>query len=73
MIADLLQSRGPLSKGEIYSFKVTPVLGGELSADNVEASDIDVHFSLSGQLHRQIRDLPEGAKIEDIELDYGRD
>jgi predicted transcriptional regulator len=26
--------------------------------------DIEVHFELSGQIHKQIKDLPDGTKVK---------
>jgi hypothetical protein len=45
-----------------------PVLGGQLDPDNIETCSVLVHFSIAGQIHRQIKDLPPGTKIDKIEL-----
>ena len=31
-------------------------------------TDIEVHFSLNGQIHRQIKDLPEGTPVTGLHL-----
>ena len=49
---------------ECLSFKLPPVLGGQIDPDNIEISDIAVHFSLAGQIHQQVKDLPDGTKID---------
>ena len=49
---------------ECLSFKLPPVLGGKIDPDNIEISDIAVHFSLAGQIHQQVKDLPHGTKID---------
>lgn len=53
---------------ECLSFKHPPVFGGELSPDNFETCNVLVHFSIAGQIHRQIKDLPPGTKIGRIEI-----
>ena len=52
----------------MFSFKHPPALGGTAAVDNLEPTDLEVHFSLTGQLHRQIAELPEGTPIERIRL-----
>lgn len=57
-----------LPKGCFYSFTKPLCLGGEDSEDNIEATDPTVTISILGQIHDQIRSLPEGAPISDIRL-----
>lgn len=52
---------------QVYSFKEPPVLGGAQTAENLEISDLAVHFSLLGQIFQQVRTLPPGAKIKKVE------
>ena len=53
-----------LEPGKCYSYTVPPVLGGQYSVENISVSDIAVHFSFLGQIHAQIRDLPDGTSVE---------
>jgi hypothetical protein len=69
MVAGLRDAGVTLGRGEIYSFRHPPVLGGEYTLENVEPTDIEVHFSLAGQIHRQVRDLPPGAVIRKINIE----
>jgi hypothetical protein len=57
-----------LQPGQLYGFKKAPPLGGEYSADNLEPTDIDVHFALLGQLHQRNRQPPEAAAIDYLEI-----
>jgi type VI secretion system (T6SS) immunity protein Tdi1 len=66
MVSDLRQSGKMLASGQIYSFKKPPILGGEHVLENIDATDIDVHFSLTGQIHEQVRTLPPGTKIKKV-------
>lgn len=59
-----LQQKGiKLNENEVYGFKKIPVIGGTYSSDNFEPTDISVHFSISGQICKQIKDLPDGTKV----------
>jgi hypothetical protein len=66
LIAELKNAGNELKEGQIYSFKKLPILGGDYSVDNFEITDIEVHFSFAGQLHKQVRDLPDGTKINEV-------
>lgn len=55
--------------GQVLFFTIHPVLGGPISPENVEAMDYVVASSISGQLHRQVKDLPPGATISGFTVD----
>jgi len=65
----LEQAGVKLDPGKIYSLKVPAVLGGKYSLDNVTPVDIGVHFSLTGQIHNQVKDLPPGTKITGFQIE----
>ena len=48
---------------QCLSFKIPPALGGQIDPDNIELCEVTVHFSMAGQIHRQVKDLPPGTKI----------
>jgi hypothetical protein len=54
---------------ECLSFKIPPVLGGRPEVENLEVCDVYVHQSITAQIHRQVKDLPEGARIGRILVD----
>ncbi len=60
---DIENSGIKLSDREVFSFKINPILGGQYTFDNIEPVDISVHFQLTGQICEQIKDLPDGTKI----------
>lgn len=68
MVGDLIQSGKSLAEGQIYSLKTPYVLGGEYRLDNIEASDIEVHFSVLGQIHQQVSNLPEGTPVNSVKI-----
>jgi len=52
-----------LGPNQIYSYKKLPVMGGDYSVENIEPTDISVHFAFSGQICEQIQELPDGTKV----------
>ena len=68
MVGELMRSGLNLPKGKIYSFVVPPAMGGAQALSNVEISNIEVHFSIAGQTHNQIKDLPIGTPIDSVKL-----
>jgi hypothetical protein len=69
LVGDLLTSGKQLAPGECFGYSVPPVLGGELEPDNFEPTDLQVHFGMLGQIHEQIKDLPPGTPIGEIEFE----
>jgi len=63
LIEKLLITGKTLKDNEVYTYKKLPVIGGEYSVDNIEPTDISVHFAFSGQICEQIKDLSDGTKV----------
>lgn len=57
-----------LGQKQLYGLEVPPVLGGKYELPNVLPTDILVHFTVTGQIHRQVKDLPPGTKITGFEI-----
>jgi len=68
LVAPLLRAGSKPPSGKLLSFKQPPVLGGEYSPANLEEADIEVHFSLLGQIWLQVSQLPEGTPISSIQI-----
>ena len=64
LVAELKKSGMELTENKLYGYKKLPVLGGEYDPENFELTDIEVHFELSGQIHKQIKDLPDGTNVK---------
>lgn len=62
--AELVDAGMVLQPGQCYDFKFPGVLGGEDAVENMEMTDLVVHFSIMGQIHEQVKDLPEGTPID---------
>jgi len=54
MIGDLIQSGKKLRQGQIFSLETPWLLGGKYELANIEPTDIEVHFSLTGQIAEQV-------------------
>lgn len=68
LVHDLLVSGATLKPNECFSYKKPPILGGQFGPKNFEPASLSVHFSIFGQLHRQVKDLPDGTPIGKIEI-----
>jgi hypothetical protein len=69
-IADTLRDAGlVLSPGQCFGYKQPPVLGGAVDAANLEITDIEVYYSLMGQIVEQIKGLPPGTIVDGLTLE----
>ena len=58
-----------LAADEIYDFRTPPILGGEYAVENLQPLGFEVALSLAGQIHDQVKELPDGAEIS-LEMDW---
>jgi hypothetical protein len=68
-LVEVVRERGlMLASRQIYS-SITPLfLGGRRDAENIEIADVEVHFSIQGQIARQVHALPDGASLDQVVL-----
>lgn len=52
-----------LQKGECYSYKQPPVLGGKYTVENTSILPIAEHFAFYGSIYNQIKDVPGGSHV----------
>jgi hypothetical protein len=57
-----------LAAGQCYDFQNPPILGGEMSVGQIEKTLFVVKVHIAGQIHRQVKDLPPGAKINKVTI-----
>jgi hypothetical protein len=50
--------------GQVLAWTVPPVLGAPAAIENLQIMDFEVYLSIQGLIHRQIKDLPPGTKID---------
>jgi hypothetical protein len=56
----------PLDTAQCVGYKVPLFLGGKDTLDNLEVTDIEVYWSVSGQLRTGVRVLPPGTSIGQV-------
>jgi hypothetical protein len=54
---------GPLPEGRCLSFTTLPVFGGAYTVDNRYSLSIREHAEVTGDIHRQLRELPDGTTV----------
>lgn len=63
-VADAAEAAlGPLGEGRCYAFTTWPIMGGPFTPDNMYVATTTEWLGVSGEVGRQIKDLPNGAKI----------
>jgi len=63
-LVDKLVAAGKLLKeGRCYSFVLPPVLGGDYTVENTSDLNVVEHFGVYASIHRQIKDLPDGTRV----------
>lgn len=55
---------GPLSTGKKYCLVIPGILGGEYAISNIKTAPLVELIRFSGDLATQIKDLPDGARIQ---------
>lgn len=68
LIGDLKLSGKDLKAGECYSYIIPPSLSGVYSVDNLEPISLESHFSILGQMNEQVKDMPPGTRIDDLQI-----
>jgi hypothetical protein len=63
LVDQLLAAGMTLKKGECYSYKQPPVLGGDYTVENTCVLPIAEHYGAFGSIHNQINDLPDGTQV----------
>ena len=69
VLADFTNAGHSLGVSQVIGFKVPPTLGGSFDGDNLEATDVSVHFSIFGQIAQKISNLPAGTPIGKITVE----
>ena len=63
IVAAFEREHGALKPGQCLGFTTLPVLGGVYGLENRYAISVVEHARFTGDVHRQVRDLPDGARI----------
>jgi hypothetical protein len=54
---------GPLKEGQCYGFRIWPGLGGTYEVENMAIKSVLEWLAVSGDVGRQVKDLPPGTEI----------
>ena len=49
---------------QCYGYKIPPILGAAYTVENTFPIDLSEHFSFLADIHRQIKNLPDGTKVK---------
>jgi len=63
LVDRLIEAGVRLKPGRCYGYKLPPVLGGPYTVDNTAVLPIEEHLSSNGELHEQLRDVPDGGEV----------
>jgi len=66
LLRQLHQEGRYLSQGECYDATHPIILGGAFTSENWQPTDWRVHFHSLGQIHEQVKDMPDGTIITKI-------
>jgi len=58
-----------LKSGEVFSPTIPLVLGGSMSVENFTPSQWRMHLHVLGQIHKQVRRLAPGTRIDNIKIE----
>jgi hypothetical protein len=64
LVNEARERLGSLNEGRKYCLKIPGILGGEYGGDNLATISFNELISFSGDLAKQIKDLPNGAQIQ---------
>ncbi len=64
LIDKLLEAGMTLKTGQCYSFLTPPILGGDYTVENTRIIPIEELYRLYGSYHQQLKDVPDGTKVE---------
>jgi len=53
-----------LKPGQVFSYNLLPILGGQYDESNIFPVDIYEHYSLTGIIHNKIKNLPDETRIK---------
>jgi hypothetical protein len=63
VVEAFVSTHGALHRDCCLGYTTLPALGGSYTVDNRYSVRIEEHAAFTGDVHRQIRDLPDGAKV----------
>ena len=68
LVFNLINKGFILKEKQCYSFIIPPIIGGKAETNNVKIINIPIWISIIGQLHKQVKELPIGTKINKFKI-----
>lgn len=68
LLVELLEAGLQREPGWCFSPLVPQIIGGSWEPSNFHPCDLLVHFSMLGQIHNQVKDLPPGTRISGFKV-----
>lgn len=63
LVDRLVKAGKILNKGECYSYRMLPILGGGYGIEDFLIKGLDFHYDAFGPIHEKLKDVPDGTKI----------
>lgn len=60
----VLSTGASLLPGQCFGYKLLPIMGGNFAPENIVPFDAREWYGFSGTVHQQIKDVPDGGKVE---------
>lgn len=65
VVVDKLEQHGiKLNARQVYSYTLLPIIGGSQDEKNMFAVDLYEHYNLTGDIHFQLKDSPDGTQVD---------
>ena len=69
LVDELFASGLKLKQNQVFSYTTLPILGGRYDSENMYPLDLYEHYSLSGEIHFKLKDLPDGTDVKIVVTD----
>jgi hypothetical protein len=66
LVQDAYEKGLKLESGQCFDFIISPILGGKLEVENISVGSFQVSVNITGQIIKQVKDLPQGTKVGKI-------
>jgi hypothetical protein len=64
VVEQFIRLHGAFPAGKCLGFTQLPMLGGSYALENRWLAPAIEHFGVTGSMHRQLRDVPDGTKVD---------
>ena len=64
VVEAFFRTSGPLPFGKCLGYKMLPIFGGDYAGENRVPLPASEHFMFTGEVHQQIKDLPDGGQVK---------